>query len=255
AARPSPTRTDKRAIWHRALCGSRSKGMATTVTVSSFKFPSSSGRSYNTRENITSVIASAYASTSFVSLPKVSTSAASLRRRRNLPGASSEGIPTELAEDPKFVPLSSDDPIYGPPALLLMGFEEDEMEKIQMLLKELDGEFLKVIYCTEDMIKQTVWHAMHTEQINLVDVKIAKSLPRLCILSGLSGEEMIMFIDAFPETGLQPAVFAALVPNSADKLLGDVIDEIMGDHEMMISAVRKAVKLVLATIASLYGTN
>lgn len=25
------------------------------------------------------------------------------------------GIPTELAEDPKFVPLSSDDPIYGPP--------------------------------------------------------------------------------------------------------------------------------------------
>ncbi|RWW23837.1 hypothetical protein GW17_00011897, partial [Ensete ventricosum] len=135
------------------------------------------------------------------------------------------GIPTELAEDPKFVPLSADDPIYGPPALLLMGFEEDEMEKIQMLLKELDGEFLK----------------------------IAKSLPRLCILSGLSGEEMIMFIDAFPETGLhimqdinfttntyccfcsglQPAVFAALVPNSADKLLGDVIDEIMGDHEMM----------------------
>lgn len=67
--------------------------MATTVTVSSFKFPSSSGRSYNTRENITSVIASAYGSTSLVSLPKVSTSAASLRRRRNLPGASSEGDP------------------------------------------------------------------------------------------------------------------------------------------------------------------
>ncbi|THU67152.1 hypothetical protein C4D60_Mb05t21630 [Musa balbisiana] len=227
--------------------------MATTVTVSSFKFPSSSGRSYSTQENITSVIASSYASTSLVSLPKVSISAASLRRRRNLPGASSEGIPTELAEDPKFVPLSADDPIYGPPALLLMGFEEDEMEKVFVFLSSLFR--VQVIYCTEDMIKQTVWDAMHTEQINLVDVKIAKSLPRLCILSGLSGEEMIMFIDAFPETGLQPAVFAALVPNSADKLLGDVIDEIMGDNEMMISAVRKAVKLVLATIPSLYGTN
>lgn len=35
-------------------------------------------------------------------------------------------------------------------------------------------------------------------------------------------------------SGLQPAVFAALVPNSADKLLGDVIDEIMGDNEMMV---------------------
>lgn len=25
------------------------------------------------------------------------------------------GIPTELAEDSKFVPLNADDPIYGPP--------------------------------------------------------------------------------------------------------------------------------------------
>lgn len=25
------------------------------------------------------------------------------------------GIPTELIEDSKFVPLNSDDPIYGPP--------------------------------------------------------------------------------------------------------------------------------------------
>jgi hypothetical protein len=32
-------------------------------------------------------------------------------------------------------------------------------------------------------------------------LQIAKSLPRICFLSGLGGEEMIMFIDAFPETG------------------------------------------------------
>lgn len=30
------------------------------------------------------------------------------------------------------------------------------------------------------------------------------SLPRICIFSGLSGEEMMMFIDAFPETGMLP---------------------------------------------------
>lgn len=32
-------------------------------------------------------------------------------------------------------------------------------------------------------------------------MQIAKSLPRICFFSGLSGEEMMMFIDAFPETG------------------------------------------------------
>ncbi|EOY18809.1 Uncharacterized protein TCM_043294 [Theobroma cacao] len=64
-----------------------------------------------------------------------------------------------------------------------------------------------------------------------LDEMIARSLPRICFFSDLSGEEMMMFIDAFPET--EPAVFAALVPNSADKPVAELIDEIMGDHEML----------------------
>lgn len=35
--------------------------------------------------------------------------------------------------------------------------------------------------------------------------------------------------------GLEPAVFAALVPNSADKPLQELIEEVMGDHEMLVS--------------------
>lgn len=109
--------------------------------------------------------------------------------------------------------------------------------------------------------------------------QIAKDVPRICFLSGLSGEEMMMFIDAFPETGtftplvqqqllvlsctsclntdpsllnlcrpvsshsacffvstgLDPAVFAAVVPNSADKPISELLEEIMGDHEMLVS--------------------
>ncbi|KAH1064597.1 hypothetical protein J1N35_029584 [Gossypium stocksii] len=147
--------------------------------------------------------------------------------------ASAEGLPSELAEDSKFVPLNADDPTYGPPALLLLGFEVSEAEKIRQFLKELDGDFMEIIYCTEDMINGSLWEAVNTRQPNLEQVKIAKSLPRICFLSGLSGEEMMMFIDAFPETGLEPAVFAALVPNSADKPVAELIDEIMGDHEML----------------------
>ncbi|KAM7463865.1 hypothetical protein LguiA_031986 [Lonicera macranthoides] len=151
----------------------------------------------------------------------------------HLPQASSEGPRTELIEDSKFVPLNADDPTYGPPALLLLGFEVEEVVKLQQLLKELDGEFLELIFCTEDMITGSLWDAINTKQPNLEASKIAKSLPRICFLSGLTGEEMMMFIDAFPEAGLEPAVFAALVPNSANKPLQEVIEEIMGDHEMM----------------------
>uniref|UniRef100_A0A0D9XM29 DUF1995 domain-containing protein n=1 Tax=Leersia perrieri TaxID=77586 RepID=A0A0D9XM29_9ORYZ len=124
-----------------------------------------------------------------------------------------EGVPGELMEEEsKFVPLNAEDPMYGPPALLLIGFEEGETEKVQEFLKELDGDFLKELPAL---------------------FEIAKSMPRICIFSGLTGEEMMMFINAFPETGFEPAAFAALVPNSADKILGEVIDEIMGDHEML----------------------
>ncbi|XP_038891527.1 uncharacterized protein LOC120080918 isoform X2 [Benincasa hispida] len=149
---------------------------------------------------------------------------------------SSEGAPNELVEDSKFVPLNADDPRYGPPALLLLGFELEEAVKIQELLKDLDGEFMQVILCTEDMITQSLWEAVHTNQPVLAKVKIARSLPRICFLSGLSGEEMMMFIDAFPETGLEPAVFAALVPNAANKPVEELIEEIMGDHEALTGA-------------------
>lgn len=147
--------------------------------------------------------------------------------------SSFEGIPSELVEESKFVPLNADDPVYGPPALLLLGFEIDETKEIQKFLKDLDGEFMKIIHCTEEMLSQSVWDAVNTEQPSLQAVKIAKSLPRICLLSGLSGEEMMMFIEAFPETGLKEVVFAAVVPNSANKLLSEVVEEIMGDHETL----------------------
>ncbi|KAJ9553688.1 hypothetical protein OSB04_017733 [Centaurea solstitialis] len=156
----------------------------------------------------------------------------------HLLNAASEGSAASseiIEEDSKFVPLNPDDPTFGPPALLLIGFQVDEVAKIQKFLKELDGEFLEVIFCTEDMIAGSLWEAINTKQPNLEASKIAKSLPRICFLSGLTGEEMMMFIDAFPEAGLEGAVFAAVVPNSADKPLQEVIDEIMGDHEMMKS--------------------
>lgn len=39
--------------------------------------------------------------------------------------------------------------------------------------------------------------------ISFLVLQIAESLPRICFLSGLSGEEMLMFIEAFPETGIR----------------------------------------------------
>ncbi|OMO55141.1 hypothetical protein COLO4_36178 [Corchorus olitorius] len=171
--------------------------------------------------------------------------------------ASAEGIPSELVEDSKFVPLNADDPTYGPPALLLLGFEVEEAQKFgkekfelkTFYLDDCSGSNLAMPQAAKladtaifkrngwrilgEMINDSLWNAVTTKQPKLEEVKVAESLPRICFFSGLSGEEMMMFIDAFPESGLEPAIFAAMVPNSADKPVAELIDEIVGDHEMM----------------------
>lgn len=148
--------------------------------------------------------------------------------------ASTEGLPSELLEDAKFVPINDDDPQYGPSALMLMGFSHPEIEKVQELLKNMQGDFLKVLICTDDMIKGTLWDAMHISQPELGAVKAAKDVPRICFLSGLTGEELMMIVRAFPDAReLEPAAFAAMVPNNAQKTIEELMEEIMGDHERL----------------------
>ncbi|XP_078445645.1 vacuolar acid trehalase isoform X2 [Wolffia australiana] len=156
-------------------------------------------------------------------------------RRCRVLGSSPRDILNESVEDSKFVPLNEDDPIYGPPVLLLAGFEISEADKIKQFLSDMEGDFLQIIFCTKDMLSLTVWDAVHTQPQNLQSLRVATSLRRVCIFSGLSGEEIMMFIEAFPKSGLAPAIFAAMVPNSADKLLGQVLEEIIGDHEALQS--------------------
>ncbi|XP_052622043.1 uncharacterized protein LOC111913205 isoform X2 [Lactuca sativa] len=91
---------------------------------------------------------------------------------KHLLKAAPEGPPSELIEDSKFVPLNPDDPTFGPPAMLLTGFQVDEVVKIQKFLKELDGEFVEVIFCTEDMMKGSLWEAVNTKQPNLEASKV-----------------------------------------------------------------------------------
>ncbi|KAH9611425.1 hypothetical protein KSS87_009824 [Heliosperma pusillum] len=153
---------------------------------------------------------------------------------------SSEGLPSnveEEEEESKFAPMNDEDPGYGPPAILLLGFGVEEADKIQQFLKDLEGDFLQVIYCTEDMITRPLSDALNSKQEGLDKLKIAKSVPRLCFLSGLTGEEMMMFIDGFEETDLEETVFAAHLPNNSNRPLQEVIDEIMGDHEMVLFIV------------------
>ncbi|CAM6096086.1 unnamed protein product [Calypogeia fissa] len=147
--------------------------------------------------------------------------------------SSRQEIPSEILEDSKFVPITADDPRFGPPAILLLGFANEEALKVQSLLKVMEGDFVEVLLCTEEMAKGTLGQAFDAVQPNLTEVQVAKGLPRISFLSGLTGEEIMMMIQIFPESGLEPTVFAAHVPLNSEKTMQELMEEIMDDDRRL----------------------
>jgi hypothetical protein len=56
----------------------------------------------------------------------------------------------------------------------------------------------QIVFCTDDMIKRSLWEAVTTKQPDLKRVKIAESLPRICFLSGLTGALITSFASSSP---------------------------------------------------------
>jgi len=154
--------------------------------------------------------------------------------------ASQEGVPQEILEDTKFVPINDDDPRFGPPAMLLLGFSDEDVRLALEMLQDMGGNFMQVLLCTEEMLNGTLNEALNFTQPDLSQVKTLKGVPRVCFLSGLSGEELIMVVRAFPEAGLTGIAFAAHVPKNSDKSLKELVGEIMGDHERLSKSQQSA---------------
>lgn len=149
-----------------------------------------------------------------------------------------EGLPPELASDAKFARIQEDDPRYGPPVMLLMGLDSEEVRRVQAMLRGMGGDFMQVKIFEDKMFNGTLEDAMHVEQPDITRISPA-DVPKMCFLSGLTGEEIMTVLHSFPETGLKSPVFAAMVPKNAKKTFQELIPEIMGDHERT-TQLRKA---------------
>lgn len=156
-----------------------------------------------------------------------------------------DDLPPELQtsddDDGKFAKIDQGDPAYGPPALLLFGFTPDEKQDVKGLLDEIGGDFMKIVQATSDMLDGTLWDAFGRVQVQTAQ-NLATDVPRMCFISGLTGEELMMLVDAFGKSKLQRPVFAALVPKNKDKLLRELIDEVMGDHRRLVIERRKMLR-------------
>uniref|UniRef100_A0A7S0RYJ8 Uncharacterized protein n=1 Tax=Pyramimonas obovata TaxID=1411642 RepID=A0A7S0RYJ8_9CHLO len=123
----------------------------------------------------------------------------------------------------------------GPPALLLLGFDAVEVTRVEMILKDLDGEFVQVKVATEEMMRGTLEQALDVEQTNPATVKPAANVSRIMFLSGLTTGELVQVMDEVRDAGLPMPACAAAVPMSMGKLLTQLTEEIDGDHREVLA--------------------
>ena len=118
---------------------------------------------------------------------------------------------------------------------MTIGLSCEENKLLKRMLVEMGADFVKVLACTENMLHLPLEEALQTEE-NLDAQGLNNDISKRAIfLSGMSGGEVQDVIASFHESGLRNAVFAALVPNNAQRLVAGLVEEIYEDDQLMVS--------------------
>ncbi|GJP34523.1 hypothetical protein CLOM_g18960 [Closterium sp. NIES-68] len=148
-----------------------------------------------------------------------------------------------------FVPLTDESEAFGPEALLLLGLTSDEIEKIRAALQEAEADFIKLLSADASVADMTLWDAMERAaqpfpSMAAPSVAAASQATsgsqwpndvgeRVCIVSGLSGIEIMDLIEIISNLGVPPMVYAAMVPKSAARLVREVVEDLVADHRLL----------------------
>lgn len=139
----------------------------------------------------------------------------------------SDGAPGGVAED-----------VFGPEAVLLVGFTPVECAEWREILDAIGADFIRVVACDKAMTRGTLGRALETVQEDVSAVKPALGVPRMMFMSGMNGREVMELIGVYEDMcegdrEWAPAVFACAVPKNYDSPMSALLAEIMDDHERL----------------------
>ena len=139
----------------------------------------------------------------------------------------SDGAPGGVAED-----------VFGPEAVLLVGFTPAECAEWREILDAIGADFIRVVACDKAMTRGTLGRALETVQEDVSAVKPALGVPRMMFMSGMNGREVMELIGVYEDMcegdrEWAPAVFACAVPKNYDSPMSALLAEIMDDHERL----------------------
>lgn len=121
---------------------------------------------------------------------------------------------------------------FGPPALLLCGFAANEVEPVGELLRKVGVDGHRPILCTKPMVRQPLGEALAAAGSEDPPAP-PESLPRVMVLSGMTGPQIRAFLQGFGQTGLPRPIFASTTPHNLGILVRDLLVELLREHQEM----------------------
>jgi len=126
--------------------------------------------------------------------------------------------------------------LFGPLAVLMVGFQEHEVQAFRSIMLDMEADMVKIIVCDKRMFQQTLRQAleapghMHNQCVG----------QRAMILSGMNAAEVGEIIGAYRDAGLPEPVWAAALAANWDRKIKDLVNDIYGDHNYMMERERSA---------------
>ncbi|GAB4813709.1 hypothetical protein N2152v2_000755 [Parachlorella kessleri] len=143
-------------------------------------------------------------------------------------------------EGGKFVPIDlessgglggSSEEIFGPLAMLAVGYAAEEFQRLKELLLDLEADMIKLVPCSRAMLGGTLGEALSSQPGR--HEQLPQGTQRVIFLSGMYAMEVMEIIALYREAGMPEPVFAAAVPKNWDKNLRDLVADVYEDHEAM----------------------
>ncbi|MDX9999654.1 MAG: hypothetical protein RBU30_00005, partial [Polyangia bacterium] len=104
-----------------------------------------------------------------------------------------------MTDEARFESLDEDDRFgQGPATILLAGFDADALPEVSALLARVGAPAHRPLLVTNEMLSGTLEAALGADTPG--EPLPAEALPRVAILSGLTGRQIHAIIDSWPET-------------------------------------------------------
>ncbi|GFR52651.1 hypothetical protein Agub_g15243 [Astrephomene gubernaculifera] len=135
--------------------------------------------------------------------------------------------------------LAEDQDVFGPLAVLLVGFLEEEVAAFRRLMDDMEADMVQIVPCSPGMMAGTLQAALEAEVPGSYE-QPPLGTRRTVFLSGMVGAEVLEVISAYREAGMPPTVWAAAVPNNYQRVVRELVEEVHADNAAMVRRAQEA---------------